>query len=76
MTMSGICPSCGALRQLTEDGRLVVHHYVIRVSKRAIPAAGGQARARRRCPGSGKGVEKDTDMGTLHTLSAKDGGEQ
>ena len=51
--MSGVCPACGALRQLTSEHVLVLHHYQIRVSKRAVKAAGG-GRVKRRCPGSGQ----------------------
>jgi hypothetical protein len=49
----GLCAACGALRQLTSEGVLVLHHYQIGVSKRAVKAAGG-GRVKRRCPGSGR----------------------
>jgi hypothetical protein len=49
----GICPACGALRQLIEGCVLASHQYVIEVSAKAIHAAGSR-RVRRRCPGSGQ----------------------
>jgi hypothetical protein len=50
---SGICPSCGALRRLGQDGVLVHHHYSIKVSVRAVKVVGA-GKARRPCPGSGR----------------------
>jgi hypothetical protein len=49
----GICPNCGALRRLGEDGALLYHHLTIQVSRRAVKTVGA-GRVRRRCPGSGK----------------------
>jgi hypothetical protein len=49
----GVCPNCGALRRLEEDGALSFHHVAISVSRRAVKAVGA-GRVRRRCPGSGK----------------------
>jgi hypothetical protein len=51
--VSGICPSCGALRRLGQDGVLVHHHYSIKVSARAVRIV-GSGKVRRPCPGSGR----------------------
>ena len=48
------CPDCGALVRVVDGPVLAKHNFTIPVSKRAIPAAGGRARAKRKCSGSGK----------------------
>lgn len=55
MTLSHArCPDCGALVRVVDGPLLAKHTYTIPVSRRAIPAAGGKGRAKRRCPGSGQ----------------------
>jgi hypothetical protein len=49
----GLCDACARTKRLDPRGRIVVHYLTIPVSAKAIHAV-GSARARRKCPGSGR----------------------